>query len=280
MSKYTSIEEYAIDHTDQILNRIINLAINRFEWENLPNGLTSRKIEEYLIKNGKVMFFNDENYGNMCLPCSATSDYNVYNEPTFYNVFGHKFNKRVDTEDGVVIRNNALGVNDYDDLLTFALRMNEIELTMDVNLNGQKTPFIILCDEKERLTFKNILLQVRKFKYAIFGSKRLNPNAIDVLNTSTPYLIDKLQQQKKELMNEILTFLGINNNDVNKRERVVVDEVNANNDFILINLEHMYQQRLIAVDEINKKFGLNIKVTKREVGNSGELHSGVTNTNE
>lgn len=273
MSK--DVEEYAIDHTEQILNRFMNLALNRFKWENLPYGITSRKIEEYLIRHGKVMMFKDGKNGLLLLPCSGTSDFNVYSEPTKYNVFGLGYNKIIDIEEGVVIRNNALGSDDYQDLITFATRLNEIELTMDINLNAQKTPFVILCDEKERLTFKNILLQVRKFKYAIFGSKSLKLNNIDVLNTKADYLLEKLQNQKRELMNELLTYLGINNSNVTKRERLLVDEVNGNNDFILVNLEHMYEERKLACEEINKKFGLNIIVSKREVDFNGDLHLGV-----
>ena len=277
MSK--EIDEYAIDHTEQILNRFMNLALNRFKWENLPYGITSRKIEEYLIKHGKAMMFKDGKNGLLLLPAAGTSDFNVYSEPTKYNVFGLGYNKIIDADDGVVIRNNALGSNDYQDLITFAARLNEIELTMDINLNAQKTPFVILCDEKERLTFKNILLQVRKFKYAIFGSKSLKLNNIDVLNTKADYLLEKLQNQKRELMNELLTYLGINNSNVTKRERLLVDEVNGNNDFILVNLEHMYEERKLACEEINKKFGLNIVVSKREVDFNGDLHLGIENNN-
>ena len=151
---------------------------------------------------------------------------------------------------------------------------------MDVNLFGQLTPYVILCDEKERLTFKNIMLQVKKFKYAIFGSKKLSMNNVDVLQTKSEYLIDKLQLQKTELMNELLTFLGINNNNVQKKERMLVDEVNANNDFILVNIDHMYDERKRACEEINKKYGLSISVKKREVESSGTLHSGIENTNK
>ena len=272
MSKNKPVDEYAIDHTQEIFNRFLNLAINRFTWTNLPPGIESRKLEEFLIRYGMVAFFNDELYGNMILPCFNTSELNVYYEPTEVNVMGHKYDKKLSIDDVILIRNNATADNDYDDLLTFASRINEIELTMDINLNAQKTPYVILCDEKERLTFKNIINEVRKFKYAIFGTKNLKMNNVDVLNTSSPYLLDKLQQQKRELFNELLSFLGINNNNVEKRERLLVDEVNANNEFILVNLEHMYEERKKACKLINEKFGTNVQVRKREVNLDGELH--------
>ena len=144
---------------------------------------------------------------------------------------------------------------------------------MDINLNAQKTPYVILCDEKERLTFKNILNQVNKFKYAIFGSKGLKMNSVDVLQTNADFLLDKLQDTKNALMNELLTFLGINNSNTDKKERLLVDEVNSNNEFILVNIDHMYEERKRAVDQINSKYGLNITVEKREVEDHGAIYN-------
>ena len=224
------------------------------------------------------MFFKDSNGVFIALPSFGVSKYDIYNEPLYYQVTGNNFNKTIHRDDGVVIRNNAIGSNDNDDLLLFAERINEVEQTMDINLNGQKTPFIILCDEKERLTFKNILQQVMKFKYAIFGSKKL-VSTPEVLNTKAEYLLDKLQTQKTALMNELLTYLGINNSNIEKKERLLVDEVNSNNDFILVNIDHMYEERKKACELINQKYGLNITVEKREVKISGKIHDGVEDIN-
>lgn len=272
-------KEYSTNHTDQLYNRFLNLALNRFTWNNLPEGITSRKIEEMLIKNGRVMFFED-NGVFITLPAFGTGMYDIYNEPIYYNVVGNNFNKTIDRDKGVIIRNNATSTNDHDDLLLFAERINDVEQTMDINLNSQKTPYVILCDEKERLTFKNILNQVQKFKYAIFGSKGLKINNIDVLQTKADFLLDKLQDTKNAYMNELLTFLGINNSNTDKKERLLVDEVNSNNDFILVNIDHMYEERKRSVEEINKKFNLNITVEKREVELCGELYNRVKEDSE
>ena len=133
----------------------------------------------------------------------------------------------------------------------------------------KKRKFIALKLENplknKRLTVKNILNQVRKFKYAILGSKSLKLQTTDVLNTKSDYLLDKLQMHKTDLMNEALTFLGINNSNTEKKERMLVDEVNSNNDFILVNLDHMYDERQLACKLLNEKFGLNVTVKKRKI---------------
>ena len=94
-----------------------------------------------------------------------------------------------------------------------------------------------------------------------------------MLDTQAPYLLDKLQDYKNELRSELLTFLGINNNNIVKKERLITDEVNANNELISIMLDLMYDLRKKACEEINNKFGLNITVNKREVKEDGEVHS-------
>lgn len=153
----------------------------------------------------------------------------------------------------------------------FAKRIDDVEMTQDVNLFQQCMPKLILADEESKLTAKAIVDKIRKFKFVIFGKKSLvnNISTSDVLDTSSPYIIDKLQQQKFDLKNELLTYLGINNNNNIKKERMIVDEVNANNEYTSINLDLMYDLRKKACEEINSKFGFNIKVEKREVEQVG-----------
>ena len=270
-------EDGAISRFNYLLHEFINLAINRFTWENLPQGLTSEQLEFLLIHHGQLMCFNDKYYGTLILPCMGTSDINVYGLPTEYRVMGEngKYNKTVNIEDGVLIRNNPLGTSDIPTLEIFAKRIDDIEMTQDVNLFQQCIPKVLLADEDSKLTAKNIIDKIRKFKFVIFGKSTLvnNIKTSDVLDTSSPYILDKLQQQKVDLKNELLTYLGINNNNNIKKERMIVDEVNANNEYTAINLDLMFDLRERACKEINEKFGLNIKVEKREVEKTdGGIH--------
>lgn len=273
MSRH-SFEDGAISRYDYLLQEFINLAINRFTWENLPQGLTSEQMEFLLIHHGQLMCFNDKYYGTLILPCMGTTDINVYGLPSEYRVMGEngKYNKTVNIENGVLIRNNPLGASDIPTLEIFAKRIDDVEMTQDVNLFQQCMPKVLLADEDSKLTAKNIIDKIRKFKFVIFGKSSLvnNIKTSDVLDTSSPYILDKLQQQKVDLKNELLTYLGINNNNNIKKERMIVDEVNANNEYTAINLDLMFDLRERACKEINKKFGLNIKVEKREVEQFGK----------
>lgn len=90
----------------------------------------------------------------------------------------------------------------------FALRLYEAERTADVNIKAQKTPVLLLIDEKQRLTMENIYSQYNGNKPVIFGDKNsLGENVIKAINTQAPFIADKIINYKKEIWNEALTFL-------------------------------------------------------------------------
>ena len=91
--------------------------------------------------------------------------------------------------------------------------------------------------------------------------KKLDLMEIKIDGLSVPYVADKLLEDKKKIENELLTLFGLNN-VIDKKERLIVDEANANNDYINRNVDLLYKNRKIACNEINKKFGLNINVIR------------------
>ena len=74
------------------------------------------------------------------------------------------------------------------------------------------------------------------------------------------FLLDKLYDVKNEIYNEFKQTIGINASAVEKRERVLVDEITSNDQITETCLEIMLKQRKIACEEIEKVFGLNISV--------------------
>jgi hypothetical protein len=263
-------EEEARSRYDYLLAEFISLAVDRFRWKNLPYGLTSEQLELLLINKGQLMYFKDSNLGELLLPCYPMSDINVYGIATTYNIMGEnsQYNNTVSYDDGVILKNNPLATPDLPTLEIFAKRIDDVEMTQDVNLFQQCTPKLILADEDSKLTSKRIVQMIREFRFVIFGKKSLvnNVTTSDVLDTSSPYILDKLQQHKMDLKNELLTYLGINNNNnTYKKERMISDEVNANNDYIETMLDLMYEMRVKFCEDVKEKFGKDIQVEKREV---------------
>jgi hypothetical protein len=128
---------------------------------------------------------------------------------------------------------------------------------------AQKTPVTIICPENERLAFKNIYKQVSENKPVIWGTSELNLDNYKVLNTGAPYVVDKLTLYKHDLWNEVMTFLGVNNANQDKKERLVESEVGANDEQIEQARFNMLDARKQACKKINEMFGLNIDVKFR-----------------
>lgn len=270
-------EESAISRQDLLLDEFLNLAINRFSWDNLPKGLTSERLEEMLISYGTLGAFKDESGLLLILPLHGTNKVNIYNEHTDYRLVGFNGLEYTKTIDEIVkLKNNQLGTEDLSTLQLYAKKIDDIEQTQDVNLFQQCIPRLIGTSRDGLLTAKNIIKQIKEHKFVVFTKTKGIESQLkreDILDNTAPFLLDKLADYENFYRNKVLTFLGINNGNTDKKERLIVDEVNANNDYIQINLDLMYDMRKQFCDEVNKKFNLNIKVKKREVENVHSINS-------
>jgi hypothetical protein len=245
-------------------DRLKLIALSLFEWKGLPESCNPRFLELTLYLYGKALFINDPELGFLNMRCTPSGTLNNYDEPISYTAYSTVYQKEFARDNCVLIRNNYLERPTDHSVILFASRLTQAERTIDVNINAQKTPVLIRCDDKDRLTMKNLYNQYEGNEPFILGAKSLNPDGIKVFKTDAPFVADKLQNYKHELWNEALTFFGINNANSDKRERLITDEVNANNEVISINAQAMLLTRLEACILINKMYGLNVTVKMRE----------------
>lgn len=153
------------------------------------------------------------------------------------------------------------------------MRLYEAERTCDVNIKAQKTPVLLTGDESFRLTMKNIYNKYDGNEPVIYGDKnQLGENVLRAIKTDAPFVADKVMEYKKEIWNEALTYLGINNIMIEKKERLVSDEANGNNELINMNLQARLAPRKEACRQFNELFGLNIDVKVRS-----DLHNLIKN---
>lgn len=246
-------------------NRLALLANTIFEWEGLPNGIPERFIERVLFQYGQCAFFYDDEFGFMASKCTLNDRLNFYDEPIGYVCYSNVYHKEYSADDCIIIRNNAFCVPTSSTIRLFASRLAEVERIIDVNIKAQKTPLIIVTDEKQRLTMKNLMKQFDGNTPFIFGNKGLQTDAIKAIKTDVPFLADQLMIYKHDLWNDAMSFLGIANANTDKRERLVTDEVNANNHLVALSANVMYKQRKEACEQINEKYGLDVNVKMRSV---------------
>lgn len=244
-----------------------NLAMNRFVWEGLPQGLEGRHIEKALFEYGQCAFYDDDTVGLICLPAIPSNYRNVYGDPTSLVLHGLNYKKDVKMKDVVRIMNNDTCHPTMHTVNYYVEKMYKVDKAMDKNLDKIKTPYIIGSSKQNELTMKNLMKQIKNDEEEIYYDEKLTNGGdvgVKILDLNVPYFIDKLQQHKNDLLCEFLTVMGLNNSNANnnKKERLLVDEVNINNGEILMYLDVDFKNRKKACEEINKKFGLNVTVRK------------------
>lgn len=257
------IDAFKVKNYRRIYDYYKMLALNMFTWENLPETMDSRYIENALYENGLCLVNDDKDLGLISVPCSYGANMNINGESTEVITSGYNYVKTIkyiNNDNCVLIRNNDLAKATRDYIANYAERMLEVEMCIRANINQQKFPWFINATEKTKKSLQLIFDKVENFEPFILANREIMGEApLEVLTMSTPYVADKLNSYKYELEREILSFLSLNNN-FEKKERLLTDEVNSNNDFIHTNAMLMYKVRLQACEQINKKFGLNVRV--------------------
>lgn len=249
----------------QYYNRLTELALSMFEWKNLPKTVDQRFLEMCLFSDGMCVFFEDEVLGYLGLRCMIGGRLNVYQIPTDRKAYAtNGYQKELDGTNSVIIFNNYLHTNSMLDVEMFSKRLYNLDRAIDVNANAQKTPVLIQCDESQRLTMKNLYKQYEGNEPFIFGSKGLDANGLKVLQTGAPYVADKLYELKTQIWNEALTYLGISNINVVKKERMIADEITRNQGGTVASRYSRLESRRQACKQINEMFGLDIWVEYRE----------------
>ena len=250
------------------------LKTNRmFKWENLPETIPEHILERFLQEKGKCIFYNYKN--NFYIFDFSYSDKpDVYNEPSgiiFTNValaltVQEERNLENVTENGVIILNDTKIKGLYPIFLKYGDLLTESEITVKLisQLDRMKT-FITASDERTKKESENFLNKIKSGELSVIGDNAIFESVKSFnnggVNTSMSQYIELMQYLKASCLNEI----GINANYNLKRERLNNSEIQLNDFGLLPFCNLMLMQRQKAVEKINEKFNLNIKVSFSDI---------------
>lgn len=250
----------------EYLDRLTELAISMFEWKNLPKQIDERFLELTLFTDGQIVFFKDNELNDyLALQVATNGGFNVYRVPLRRRAYAvNGYQKRLDINDSVIIYNNMLRKNSIRTVKLYAKRLANLDRVIDVNANAQKTPVLVQGSEQQKLMLQNVYKEYDGNAPVIFGYNDLDLKGFTVLKTDAPFVSDKLYQLKTQLWNECLTYLGISNLNIQKKERLVTDEVVRNQGGTIASRYSRLNARRQACEMINDMFGLDIEVNYRE----------------
>ena len=249
----------------QYYRRFVELAISMFKWDNLPETVDERFLELTLFTYGSALWFRDEEIGDLALKYTSNNSFNIYRIPTGRRAIADNgYNAQRSIDDSVIIWNNMLHTPTMPDVEAFAYRLYRIDRVIDVNVQAQKTPVLIRGSQQEQLSLKNLYMKYDGDMPVVMADSAMSPTPLTVLKTDAPFVSDRLYDLKAQIFNECLTYLGIGNVSFQKKERMITDEVTAGQGAVMANRYSRLVARQAAAEQINKMFGLNIRVSYRD----------------
>lgn len=250
------------------------LALNRFSWRGLPPTVDERWLEMCLCEYGCALFFEDKRIGRFLVTQAGYQGrLNVYNNPTCFEPVGvnYHYKQLKAGQECIPIWDNRMRMSFKDILWQYARRLADIDKAYDVNLESLKLPTIITADPRTKLTVQNMLQQRQDGQDYIVGYDSLDPGSMfQPWPNTTPYLLDKFVQQKTQVTNEVLGYLGIQSSGTEKKERLISDEVAQANEKVDVFRLSFLKARQAAATEINRLWpSLNVWVEYADAQSSG-----------
>lgn len=137
--------------------------------------------------------------------------------------------------------------------------------SISVNLRNSKVSFIGFVSSKQQAaTMQKLYKDIDEGKPAVYVKKDdITTDDILYNRVKESYIANDIQLLKQSIKNDFLTEVGLNNANTDKRERLIVDEVNANNTEIRANVQHWITTINEGLRRANSLFDLNLSCTLR-----------------
>ena len=267
---YKSVAQFSNNITfSYYYYKMMLVARNLFEWLNLPNNMEGRWIERYQFSDGKCIFYKDPTMGFMVAGYGQNGSVNCYDDPTLVDPIAPNYTytgkQLVNGDNCYVIRNNDLMLPEFSVVRYYAYKLANIDRAIDVNIEAVKTPVLVTCTDKQRLSLKQAINQRKDNEPVIYADNSFDKDMISTLDLKPTPVFKDLQIQKHMILNEFFSDIGVNNANMDKKERMVSTEVEANDEQVKACEDVMLRSRQEACKQINRIFGLNISVKRKEL---------------
>ena len=236
--------EMSVFYIQNMLERIVGeLCINRFHWQNLPESINTRFMEVALYNYALVVIFEDRVTGKLLAARAVPAGgYDMNNEPLAYRIMpidtgtlpNHLRNLQLSARNVVPVWANALRIPDYDTVQFYTNRLAQTERTIDINLEAARATKFLAYDENSRLSLENINRMIQNGDKVIPVTRTQMAeidSIIKVLDMGIhPEQIERLSIVRDRFWSNLMSLMGINNSNQDKKERLVEAEVSGNDD--------------------------------------------------
>lgn len=244
-------------------NKMLTLAMNVFQFKNMNPFIDMAYVNSNLVLRGSIAFFKDEVMGLLALPYTPVGSLDIYGRPTAIKVLpkNGSYNRTLRKGEFVIMYDNESKLPIWDSIVQSCERIAEIKRTIDINISQQATPRYWKTSESNVKTVETMLRDIDSKVDAIVTSDNNIIDDITCCLAPAPYVADKLNEAKKEEWAEFLELIGISNVAIQKKERVIRDEILTSMGGTIASRYSRFTSRAKAIEDINKKFDQNIEVS-------------------
>lgn len=233
------------------------LYMSIFEWTGLTDPIDLNVVERWLLERGSLVFFIDSLIGPLILPYTINGGLDAYGNPNGVRAYGiNGYQCILNRGEYVIIYDNRLKVPALPMLIDYAKRLANIDNTIQINVNAQKSPFVLTAETDAQLTsLKAGYNAIQEGKPVIVQVGQVLTNGITAFKTQADPVFLQLQALKESIFNECLSKIGIPNRGRPKSAQVNNEEMLAINGQVIHERNDRYLPRSEAVEQINRMFG-------------------------
>ena len=238
-------------------DKMLDLAENVIKKKNLPLYIDESYVNKILLLNGSICWFVDEVMGLLALPWISMAGLDVYGRPRRVQCYGKNgYKSRILTQNEFVIMWDNTAKRPLAPMVCqYAERYSNAVRTQDINIGQQKTNRIWKTASGQEKSISDLLNNIDGNVENVITYDGLDITETQAVLSVAPYVTDKLDEYKANLWNEFLGAIGISNININKKERLIKDEVLTQMGGTIAMRSVRYDAQKKAIDEINLKFG-------------------------
>ena len=258
---------------------VMAIALEQFKWEGLPKEIKPYNLEKVLNLYGQAVIFK---YGDsyVVTSCTNSNRLNIYAEPcevvpiamngmSFNRVY---VNTTIDGEglkekNAVLIKNNWTSTPTYFLLKPFIEHLVFIWQSKGINAGLSRLKAVLHSNKALSSTLKT---QIKN----VIGSQELIPvisdktnvlKEIEKIDFNVEYTPDVYWEDFDKTLSTICQLLGVTTNvSQGKKERLIVSEVESNDELTTIAEDTRLTYRKQACEEIKELFGLDVSVDNKQ----------------
>lgn len=273
--------------------KLLNYCLGIYKYTGLPKSLPGREILMNLLMTGHAVIF--QNKGELVTTKTVLYDFDMYYRPTkatYGNVriFSRQLKLGEDAEvvylnhiEGNVLTNQAVDAGLRSFILRYARQLADIESTANIYaVNMRLQSFPVASDDITKEQVENFYKKIALGEKAVIMDNMILEmfRNVEVANRITNDTLNDILIARDKVLANFFQDIGIKYRQEQKKAQLTEDEVEADEQVLVIDVEQMKEVQQEGFDRVNDMFGTDIRVQINPIYDRKTYTGGARNDNQ